>query len=208
MSQGLRQPLIKAIDNAKMFRDLFRPDLYQQWEIAGSVRRKCEDVADIEHVIVPRVAFVKVGMGLFDTPVEKSLIWHRLDELLADGQITKKIYGNEGFKWGERQRGLMFQGIAHEMYTAAPESFGVQLAIRTGPWEFSRNMVTRLHDYSRRAHEGYVWECEKCVCDKKDKLCKACDGTGLVKLEKIIVRDERHYFDLCGLSWIPPERRR
>jgi len=68
--------------------------------------------------------------------------------------------------------------------------------------------VSGLLANGRRNKDGYVWRCDRCACDGRDKLCKQCEGYGLVPVEIIPVADEREYFALCGVKWVEPEDRR
>ncbi len=59
-------PLSRAIECAHDFRAMFDPSTYTRWEFAGSLRRKCPDVGDLEHVIIPVIGDVAGGRKMFD----------------------------------------------------------------------------------------------------------------------------------------------
>jgi DNA polymerase/3'-5' exonuclease PolX len=199
----------QAMRDAEAFRELFM-SASERWMFAGSLRRKRPEVADIEHVVIPRFGDAP-GTDLFATPERTNLLNARLDELVANGEMTKHIYGVTGYRWGERYRGVDFRGFNNEVFCATPDNWGPTLAIRTGPAEFSQRLVTGLLKQGRRNKDGQVWKCQPCtVCapDRpRDHLCKGCQGTRLECVEPIPVPTEEMYFELCGIKYIEPERR-
>lgn len=180
-----KRTLAHALADAEAFKSLFDPSLYERWEFAGSLRRRKSEVGDVEHVIIPR----------FEG--ELNCLWHRLDELVKAGTLTKHIYGDQNApgllfaggspRWGEKYRGVDFRGFNHEIFTADLDNWGPTLAIRTGPWEFSKMLVTNLPRRGFVNEGGYV----------------KIESTG----ERISVPSEEEYFKLCGVKFLPPERR-
>lgn len=207
-----KRPLAEAKADAETFRALFDgpPCCYVRWEIAGSVRRGKPQVSDVEHVVIPE--FVAIVTGLFDgtsdSTDQKNLLWCRLFELMQDRQLCKHIYGATGPRWGEKYRGVDFRNFNHEIFTADADNFGSILAIRTGPPEFSKMLVTSLRNQSRRQIDGYVWNCRHCEHPSREMAnCPDCDDTGLVPVDRLSAPDEQTYFRLCGMAWVDPERR-
>jgi hypothetical protein len=43
------------------------------------------------------------------------LLWHQLDTLLRGSFVSKHIYGETGYRWGEKLRGAEFRGHNHEV---------------------------------------------------------------------------------------------
>lgn len=178
-----RIPLADAIREAEAFRALFQSTIYQRWEFAGSVRRKRPDVADIEHVVIA-----------------DHRIWNRMSLLLhAPGMLfddpsmplSKHIYPNGTPRFGDKYRGVDFNGRLHEIFCATPENFGCQLAIRTGPADYSRMLVTRMQDYGYRQSDGYLWR-----IDGDRRECVRCP-------------DEATFFSAAGFPSVPaPETRK
>ena len=205
MSTSTKIPLADAALIASQFRDLF-DGCFARWEIAGSVRRKKVEAADVEHVAIAKMIDVP-GDGLFAEPKRTNAILRRCDELVKDGTILKHIYAN-GLRWGEKYRGCDFKTRMQEIFLADEVNWGATLAIRTGSADFSRRLVTGLLRSGRRNHEGRVWRCEPCVAgDRCEKSCLKCQGTRLVPVEIIPVPDERTYFELCGVKYVEPEMR-
>lgn len=198
---------VEAMQGAYAFRALFPNDSYDRWEFAGSLRRKCQQIGDVEHVIIPRVGMLQTD-ELFAKPV--NLLFAHLDKLVAQGTLTKHLYAS-GFRWGEKYRGCdqSHSGtiIMNEIFCAQPDNWGSTLAIRTGPAEFSQRLVTSLRRNGFRNHLGSVWQCDPCQCGRDDD-CKKCGGTGLICVDKVVAADECAYFRLCGMDYVKPEDRR
>ncbi len=172
-----KRPLAEAELDATAMMLLFA-GTYDRWEVAGSVRRRCRAVGDVDHVVVPRVADLPAPGDLFGRPERVNLFLRRADELLAAGELSKHLYADlRGGKppsprWGEKRRGVDFRGFAHELYVADPDwsNFGPTLAIRTGPADFSHHIVWQLQLNGRMNMGGYVW-------DKTRHLCR-CGWSG------------------------------
>jgi DNA polymerase/3'-5' exonuclease PolX len=199
----LKRTRAAAIDDAEILKGMFG-HTYHRWEFAGSVRRRIMHVNDVEHVIIPKFGTI-AGRGLFGE--EGNLLFALLDQLVATGHVTRHVYGTTGFRWGEKYRGVDFNGHLHEFFCADVDNWGPTLAIRTGPAEFSKQLVTGLLKNGYRNKDGKVWRCERCVCEGRDKLCRACEGYGLVPLEVVPAPDERGYFEMCGVAWVEPPQR-
>ena len=189
-----KRELIDAKADAEAFRRLF-DGTYAQWHVAGSVRRRAAYVGDVEHVVVPRLGSVVVPGDLFGDRVEEvNLVLHRADELTRAGRsgpaLAKHVYPDGRHRWGVRYRGLSFRGFAHELFVADPDgsNLGPTLAIRTGPAEYSRMLVTQLQ---RRGHVnmgGYVLDksAMSCTCgwSGADAACewrRGVMGSAIVK---------------------------
>jgi DNA polymerase/3'-5' exonuclease PolX len=199
----------EAIQDAEAFRALFPLTSYLKWEIAGSVRRGKATVGDIEHVLIPAIGLVSVGGGLFTETITASLLWAQLDILVSEGTLAKHNY-NGALRWGEKYRGVDFRGFNHELFTSTPDTWGSTLAIRTGPAEFSRDLVMGLVRNGHRNYEGKVWECRDCPnggMGRCEKGCKLCQGTALEPVRVVAVPDEETFFALARMPWRTPEER-
>ena len=188
MSTGTRRSWAEANRIAHDLRALF--DLcYDEWIIAGSIRRKKPDVGDAEHVVRPRIGQAAVTDGLFTQIKPVNLLWKRIDELVADGTLTKHLYGGTGFRWGEKYRGAEFGGMLHEIFLCDGENRGAVTLIRTGPAEYSKRVVDAFNAIGTlRQQDGYL----------------RYVSTG----EIVPVPDEQTYFKLAGIPWVEPEDRR
>ncbi len=157
-----------------------------QFMLAGSLRRGCQQVHDLEYVAVPKVAEVR-GDDLFGTPVNTNLMIDKLDRMLACGQIEKAIYSDGKTRWGTKYRGFMYGGVRHELFMTGGDTFGLHVVIRTGPAEFSKAFVIRLRAAGYEARGGQVF----------------AQG----RHTPIAVPTEQRMFELAGLKYIDPRER-
>lgn len=147
-------------------------------EIAGSIRREKPEVGDIEIVAIPRVACDLLGQPLASEldPV--------LDALVLAGRLSK-IKGGDKYK-----QYLLKHGVKLDLFLTDKDCWGVILAIRTGPADFSKRLVTQkfmgglLPSYLR-VQGGRIWK-------------------GYDALETL----ERDVFSAAGLEWIEPRDRK
>lgn len=192
MSTGARIPLAHAIAHAEAFRALF-DGTWREWVIAGSIRRRRQEIGDIEHAVLPIVAEPERDLlGQIAKPAT-TLVRRRIDELLASGTVTLHRYGEKQTpRNGELYIGLDYRGRQHEIFMGRAENFGCVLSIRTGSAEFSKGLVTRLLRRGYRQMDG----CLNRVGERG-------------RLEVVPCPDEATMFAAAGLTlarW-PPERR-
>lgn len=205
-----KRPHAAAKADAAEFYRLFPAACFARWSAAGSLRRRCPEVGDVEHVVIPAFGELAVGGTLFAQTQRVNLLWHHLDALVSGGVVTKHLYGATGYRWGEKYRGVDFRGHLHELFACEADNWGPTLAIRTGPAEFSKGLVTGLRRNGNRNVDGYVWRCNACfLCgpDRVNERCQKCQGTDLEPIERLSVPDEEAYFKLAGMAFVPPEKR-
>lgn len=182
MSQGqTRRPLEEARRDAEAFRDLFA-SCWDRWEVAGSVRRGRPEVGDIEHVVISRFGPVMGEGQLIVRPGH--LLWERMDRLVAEGALHKAIYPDGSTRWGDKYRGVVYREFRHEVFRAEVDNWGPILAIRTGPADLSRRLVTQLARSGRLKQE--------------DGFVRYVGG------ERIAVKTEEAFFTLCQEPWVAP----
>ena len=171
-----KRHLAKAEADAEALRELFE-GTYQEWHVAGSVRRRQPHVGDVEHVVIPRFGELEDTGSLFAGRQTVNLVLQRSEQLVyaAPGEaeagrdwVTRHVYPDGRNRWGERYRGLSFRDFAHELFLADPDgsNLGPTLAIRTGPADFSRKLVTQLQWNGRVNMGGYVRDksAMSCTC--------------------------------------------
>ncbi|MEM8739775.1 MAG: hypothetical protein AAGG38_15040 [Planctomycetota bacterium] len=163
-------------------------------EVAGSVRRKTPDVGDLEFVIVP-----KREAGLFgDASPGESLLDRVLGDLVDEGRLRR------GERDGERQKQFVLarSGVKLDLFIVTPATWGVQLAIRTGPSNFSTALVMPRYrggylDDDLQISEGRAWRIPSYGAG-------IVDGTSAVALD---TPEESDFLALAG-GWVEPEDRR
>jgi DNA polymerase/3'-5' exonuclease PolX len=172
--------LIKARRIAEELVKILRPAC-ERVEIAGSIRREKPDVKDIELVAVPRwVDRVPPG-GMFAESVAP--VYELLDRLV---DCESSCFAR-GEKWGNKYRKLLYTcrgtGIAVDLFLCSPHQWGYLFALRTGPADFSRLLVTPVDrggalPAGYRCHGGNVERPDGCTV----KLPEEEDFFGLLNL--------------------------
>ena len=158
----------------EVVRDL--ADACDRIEIAGSIRRAAPVIGDLEII-----AIAKPGRDLFGesatAPTELSV---RVDELLAAGRFSDRPRNGPNFKqlvlpwWipatGSKQAPptATKQAAQVDLFITSAKQWAVQLAIRTGPADYSKRLVTRqswggLLREGLTVSSGRVWESGKAL---------------------------------------------
>jgi DNA polymerase/3'-5' exonuclease PolX len=191
-SQKVEVSWEKAMDVGARFRELIE-DTVLRMEIAGAARRRRPIVGDLELLCIPRVWAETDMFG--STMREVDDLHDRLEELRAAGVI----YQLGG--WGPKHKTFGLDGVTIDLYTATAETWGCQLLIRTGPWQFSKRAVTQ------RSHGGL---CPPGLKFQEGRLwLTATDlGTGLVSVVALQTPEETDVFAALGLRYLEPEDRR
>lgn len=139
-------------------------------EVAGSVRRGKSEVGDVELVLVPKMTG------------KVNLAWKFLDKLSAVGVLF------EPSKAGPKYRCYPASNTRPQIDLFAvtpPAQWGAILAIRTGPAEYSKGLVTALLRHGMRCQDGAVREAGKIVPTP----------------------EELDFFRVCGVPWTEPAQR-
>ncbi len=174
-------------------------------EIAGSIRRKKDRVGDIEIVAVSKMGPPPTPTGLF--PQDEPLLLLLLDELEKEGKLQK-------VKGGTKARQYIITVVPErpqlDLFIVQPDAWGFQLAIRTGPWQYSRWLVTQ-----RNKGGGMT---DSVFCRKGDLWIQATRSQigGQGRREWIDgicyapypVETEQDFFKLIKGGWVPPEQRK
>jgi DNA polymerase/3'-5' exonuclease PolX len=192
MSQGRAMTLVEAVAAAEGLRDRFGLAA-EEWQVCGSVRRCRSECRDIDHVVIGREGEVRIPGVMF--PSTGNVLLHELDVALEAGEVQAALYGDDRrTRWGPKRRGLVYEGVKHELWVVTRAGLGPALAIATGPAEYSRMLVTQLA--SRGIYQqGGVSGLEGLVIDQRTHAVRPCPT-------------EEEYFGLCGVVWTPPAERR
>lgn len=191
-------PLDIALEAAEQLLDLLRPHCLRL-EVAGSVRRQKPDVKDLELVAVPLVAESTAGQ-LFATPQNALDVFLEQVPRNSSSRLCRpaKPIGARMPAWGPKYKVLLWQArrrwLAVDLFIVQPGSWGPQFAIRTGPSDFSRCLVTErwkggAMPRGHRLHGGWLQH----LVDEQ--------------WEPIRLVEESEFFDQLQLpTWPAPER--
>jgi len=102
-------------------------------EIAGSIRRRKQDVGDVEIVAVPK----PYETGLFESGIATVV------------NKWRKVRGELPCKYTQR---MLPEGIALDLFFATLDNWGLIYAIRTGPADYSHRVLA--HGWVRNGYES------------------------------------------------------
>jgi DNA polymerase/3'-5' exonuclease PolX len=162
MSSGKRMPHAEALAIAeRLVKDLKR--VCNRVKVAGSLRRKAEDVGDIEIVCEPN-------------PQSEDLF----GEVLPDIEPVRILAAS----WGEVVKGgdrfiqvALPEGINVDLWLVHPPAdWFVILAIRTGPAMLSQWAVTLMRNRGYRCTEGHIEAGGKPVQLESEEAFFRCAG--------------------------------
>jgi len=181
MSSGPKIKLEKAMNVARRFLTLIEPYI-EKGEIAGSVRRQCKEVGDIEIVVVES-AFNSLD----------NLFHYKYPGMVVNGPRLKR------FKYPKDK-------IQVELYVAQRHDYGRILAIRTGSSSFSH--IKLAITWNRLGWCGTSLGLRrKSECDKKGATWKVKTEFKGRETKPPSFDTEYAFFDFLGIPWIPPTNR-
>lgn len=182
-----RMDLGEATELASELIEHLRPGC-ERIEAAGSLRRLSPWVGDLELVAIPRRR-----AGLFGAGQGDSL----LDDALR--QLTRLGFLIPGRSNGPRYKQYLLADRAPsfqlDLFIVTAATWGVQLALRTGPADFSRAIVT-TRSYGGLLRDGHY------VCEGRVRR----SGHGIEEDLLLDTPEEADFLALAG-GWLPPEQR-
>lgn len=109
-------------------------------EIAGSLRRKCDKIGDIEICLIPK----PYQTGLFEDGVASII------------NQWEKVKGEMPCKYTQR---ILPEGIVLDLFFAEEGNWGTIFSVRTGSAEFShRVLATAWSDRGYKSEGGYLYQ--------------------------------------------------
>jgi DNA polymerase/3'-5' exonuclease PolX len=188
-----KMPLDEARKIAEYYRDELAP-YCERIEIAGSIRRNKPEVGDIEMVAIPKYKAIS-ETNLFGESGKYNALETVIQEAYRNGMCLTKNgprYKQIVVKRDINQEGYLVETIHIDLFIVLPPSqWGVQLLIRTGPAEFSKQAVTQ------RRIGGLL-----------PSNCVVKDGQVLRNGELIPMSEEEDFLELLGMPGLKPEERR
>jgi DNA polymerase/3'-5' exonuclease PolX len=223
MKRDEGMPLEYARGMAGALVDLLAPACVRI-EIAGSVRRQKARLNDVESVMVPCERISRqpsldslLGLGKLE---RTNLLDARCDELLKQGILEKRPDSRGRHCWGTGiKRAVFFRGQDYApvdlFQVIEPRQWGVIYAIRTGPGDFNRFLVTNQWfggacPRDRKVAGGRVWfivpdrrDLARMAASKFARLAERAEIDGSM----IPTPTEEDFFRRLGEPCLPPEQR-
>lgn len=158
--------------------------------VVGSVRRKAPTVKDVELLVEPK--YETQTSDLFGGASSFNVLEQRCNQLRDDGLFTPMA-------WGARLKRFLYAGQQVELFICLPPSqWGLAAVIRTGPADFSHQVVTpKGQRCSGTARQGLMPR------DLRVHDFGFYRGTVLVPTP-----EEEDVFRVIGEPFIKPEARR
>ena len=174
--------------------------------IVGSIRRKREEVGDIELLVEP---VMRTQQGDLFTQGARPDIQAVVDALLSEDRDRAVLKGGDRYvKMRLAGEGRREDHTTMDLFFChPPASWGALKVIRTGPSDLGRILVTMLREKGWRQHKGAVW----CPAHKVpppfaggSEPNTQIDGRAFVRIP---TPEEEDVFEAVGLEYVPPERR-
>jgi DNA polymerase/3'-5' exonuclease PolX len=212
MKRDQGMPLEYAREMAEALVELLAPAC-ERIEIAGSVRRKKKFPNDIEVVCEPKLS--DRGRNLCDLACE---------DLLRTGQLEKRPDSRGRHCWGTGiKRAVFYRGQDYApvdlFQVIEPRQWGVIYAIRTGPGDFNRVLVTSQWlggacPQGRKVAGGRVWDFSGCTVATQQQYARMpahrfarLAEKGNVPAKVIPTPTEESFFEALEFPCWPPEER-
>lgn len=158
-------------------------------EIAGSLRRGSGTVKDAEIVAIP-----KVQPDLFGDAYGECRLHRVIVEAVDEGLLRwrAETHGKpQAFRTTPRKYYALVDvqsGCPVDLFVVRPPAqWGAIMAIRTGPADYSRMLVTKCREQGLVCKDG-----------------RLMNGAG----ETVPTPTEEAFFEACGVAYVRPERRR
>jgi DNA polymerase/3'-5' exonuclease PolX len=184
-------PLKIAQEIARKYLEVFWPYM-SRIEVAGSTRRCADAVHDLEFVAVP---IMQTSNDLFGNPIKTSSLLD--DDINRLASALGAVLKQNGPK--KKKLGLM-EGLDLELYLVTPPAqWGVIMAIRTGPWRYSNQLVTSKKYMTKEGRPGLMpsWL-------KSEDGCLTHRDTGV----QYQTPEEADFFRMLEIPYVPPQERK
>lgn len=181
-----RFALALATRVAEAIVDELRP-VCDRIEIAGSIRRRSTSVKDVKILAIPAgLSRDLFGNVTVDARVPLDDV---LERLAAEGRLRPRLTAAGVARMGRRYKALeaVRAGLPVDLFLVLPpSSWGAQLAIRTGPRDFSTRLVTECQRHGLRCVDG-----------------RLVDRNG----RDVTTPEETDFFRACGVPYAEPWER-
>jgi DNA polymerase/3'-5' exonuclease PolX len=136
MSTGPRFPRAAALAAAKEIASALQP-FCAKLIVAGSLRRRKQDVGDIEVVFIPKFVTVPDPNDLLRNPVTCDAAEIQVNTWVAEGKLTKRPKKDGSLTWGAQIKLAVHvsSGIPVDLFAGNPANWWCLLVCRTGSAE-------------------------------------------------------------------------
>lgn len=152
-------------------------------EIAGSLRRNCRQIGDIEFVAIPVIEVMQYKDLLGE--VYRTDTTSLIDVALANFNKIKN---------GPKYKQFLYKGMPVDLFLQTPETWSVNFMIRTGSKDFAKWMVT---------HQGNGGAMPGDMRSDEARLWRWQNGQWNV----LDTPQEEDVFEAVGLDFVPPDQR-
>jgi len=165
--------------------------------VAGSLRRRRQEVGDVELLYVPNMVKGKDPADLFGKEINHNAVDVALELLLARGVITKRENSKGHVTWGPANKLARHcaSGIPVDLFAASHENWFNLTVCRTGPLESNIRIAT--------AAQSLGWKWEPYSAGFTRPSWERGVGWNDVK----VCRSEREVFEFVGLEYREPHLR-
>jgi len=177
VSQGEKISYARAWGMAQSVQ-IFLESQCKRIEVAGSVRRQCSAVGDIDLVLIPKDYTDWTGISKFGSERIENALREGGFSFVVNGPLKKKV-----FLQSEPE-------TFYDIHLTTPEKWGCIFTIATGSEDFAHMLVKK-----RRANG---W-CPSSIDFK--------DGRLIQNGELLETPEESDVFKALGLPWVDPEDR-
>lgn len=199
-----RIPLAEAEGLAQEVVTLLAP-YCARCEVAGSIRRRRPDVGDLEILAIPKIRNDGSADLFGDIPAEVNELDERVTQLLVTGEFGRRLDKNGHSAVGSKYKRLTYRDFGLDLFVVLPPawSYGLALVIRTGPADFSHQLVTprnaTLTDSQGKSRSGLLppW------FQVHDFGIYYRDG----RTDLVPTPEESDVFEALKLDWIEPAAR-
>jgi DNA polymerase/3'-5' exonuclease PolX len=176
--------------------------------IAGSIRRKCQEVKDIELVLIPK-KFNKQEINLFQEVVKEYTVIHPDFERLvkATGQVVKGKFVGRYMKIEVKQQIENIEySISLDMFMPQPDDYYRQFAIRTGSADYSfRYIASMWRKKGWVGTENGLRLMKECFQVAENKWSLKSDV--FMPTLPPVWKSENEFFSWLGVQYLQPEQR-
>ncbi len=190
MSNGPRFPRATAIAAAKEIVAALEPAC-SELIVAGSLRRRKQDVGDIEVVFIPRTITMPDPEDLLRAPKDFCAADIQINAMIAAGVLAKRPNKNGAFTWGPQNKLAIHvpSGIPVDLFAGNPANWWCLLVCRTGSAENNKAICDAA------IQRGWKWNPYSAgFSDREGRLVRR-------------VTSERDVFHAVGLPYKEPWER-